>query len=240
MARVSATAAQLREQFAAQVPTSLHHERSLAVLEPLQPLFATGGLLRGHTVSVQAAGCGGARSLALAVAAGPVAAGSWVAAVGLPTLGLCAAAECGVDLRRLVLVDTPPADRWAEVLAALVGGVDLIVAAPPPLTAADGRRLAARLRERGTSLVVVGEAHRRSALGADETLRVEAVRWSGVGRGHGHLRARRLEVVASGRGRAARVRRMALWLPDADGQITRAAPVPEPAVVLRHPSGGAG
>src|SRR5690606_11244338 len=89
-------------------PTSLAREQVLTVAEPLRAILA-GGLVRGTSVQVTGAGDGqGSTSLALAVLAGPSAAGSWAAVVGVPALGLAAAAGFGVDLGRLVLVAPPP------------------------------------------------------------------------------------------------------------------------------------
>ena len=107
-----------------------------------------------------APGVAGTTSLALALAAGASQAGSWVAAVGLGSLGLVAAAELGVALDRLVLVDDPGRDRagWASVVAALVDGFDVVLVAAGSAGSrpADARRLVARVRERGAVLVAVG------------------------------------------------------------------------------------
>jgi hypothetical protein len=63
----------------------------------------------------------------------------------------------GVALERLALVPGPGPD-WPEVVAALLDGIDVVVAAPPvgvsPMLA---RRLAARARQRGTVLVAARE-----------------------------------------------------------------------------------
>ena len=90
-----------------------------------------------------------ARSLALALAAGPSAAGSWVGVVGLPSLGLAAAAEVGVALERLLLVAALPPAEWATVVATLVDGVDVVVVGLPRwVRAGDARRLQAWVRQR--------------------------------------------------------------------------------------------
>src|SRR5262245_32764926 len=68
-------------------------ERTLPVVDALVPLLPDGGLRRGTTASVT--GVGGATSLALALVAGGSAVGSWVAAVGIPALGLAGAGEVG-------------------------------------------------------------------------------------------------------------------------------------------------
>jgi hypothetical protein len=48
-------------------------------------------------------------------------------------------------------------------------------------------------------------------------LRARGAEWTGIGDGSGRLVARRVEVVAEGRGPAARPRTAALWLPAAGG-----------------------
>jgi len=207
---------------AAAQPTVLAGDRQLPVLEPLRDLLPTPGLRRGSVVTVQ-----GSTSLALALVAGPSAAGSWCAAVGLPTLGLAAAAELGVVLARFPLVAAPAeADEWAWAVAATLDAFDLVVAAGPArLGPAPARRLAARVRRRSAVLVVAG-AGEGTWPGAELHLAVVARRWEGVGEGHGRLRARRVEVIATGRGAASRPRRVALWLPGPDGSLARvAAPV---------------
>jgi hypothetical protein len=195
--------------------TTLADERLLPVLPALGPLLPGQGLRRGTTVAV-------ARSaaLALALVAGASAAGSWVAAVGLPDLGIVAAAETGIALERLALVPAPGARAWPTVVAAFLDAVDVVlVRSPAGLPAARARRLAARARERGAVLVPLGAWSEP----ADLRLAVTASDWHGLGQGHGSLRARRIEVVASGRGAATRERRVLLWLPSPDGTIIPAA-----------------
>lgn len=201
-------------------PTVLAREQVLPVLPALRDLVPGGALARGSIVGVSGAA---ATSLALALAAGPSAHGSWVAVVGVPTLGLAAAAELGLALERLVLVREPSPASWGPVVAALVGSFDVVVlAAPARVRAADARRLAARTRERGSVLVHLGAG---AGLEHDLRLTTGAVRWDGLGRGHGHLRARRVTVEAAGRRRAARPRRIELWLVDEQGQVRASSPV---------------
>jgi hypothetical protein len=207
-------------------PVSLARERTLPVLPALADLLPEGGLRRGSTVAVsgvdprasrsEAEARPGATSLALALLAGPSQAGSWCAAVGLPSLGLVAAAEVGVALERFPLV-ARPGDDWPAVVAALVDAVDVVlVGLPRHVRSGDARRLVARARDRGAVLVTTGGS---KALAADVRLSVVASAWEGLGEGHGLLRARRMDVVASGRGAAARERRMSLWLPAASGGV---------------------
>jgi hypothetical protein len=192
-------------------PVSLARERTLPVLPALTGLLPEGGLRRGSTVAVS-----GATSLALALLAGPSQAGSWCAAVGLPSLGLVAAAEVGVALERFPLV-ARPGDEWPAVVAALADAVDVVlVCLPRHVRNGDARRLVAKARDRGAVLVTTGGSR---ALPADVRLSVAATSWEGLGKGHGCLRARRIDVVVNGKGAAARERRASLWLPAADGGV---------------------
>ncbi len=184
-------------------PVSLAGEHVLPVLPALQGLLPGGVLRRGSMVAVV-----GSTSLALALAAAPSATGSWCAAVGLPSLGLVAVAELGVDLDRLALV-REPGESWPSVVAALLDALDVVVVRPPgPARSSHVRRLAARARERGAVLVAAC-----SWEGADVCLGVAGSEWHGLGAGHGHLRSRRLEVTSRGRGAAARPRHADVWLP---------------------------
>ncbi len=192
----------------------------LPVLPALAPLLPEGGLRRGAAVSVY-----GDTGLLLALAAGAAAVeGEWSAAVGLPDLGLAAAAGYGFDLRRLLLVDDP-GQHWPEVVSALAGAVGLILLRPagpvPPQLAA---RLGAVLRRGGSALLVAGPWP-----GAALRLRVSSAHWFGLGAGHGQLQGRQVEVAAEGRGAGARARTAKLWLPDEHGT---AREVEAPAVGL--------
>jgi hypothetical protein len=214
-----AVAAPLSELVERAQPVAMAGERLLPVLPPLAPLLPAGGLRRGSVVTVR-----GSTSLALGLLAGASAAGSWCAAVGLPALGLAAAAELGVVLERFPVVASPGVGSgpgsWAWVVAALLDAFDVVLARPPSsgagrVGAADGRRLTARVRERGAVLVVAGDW----AEPAEVRLELASTAWEGLGQGHGRLCGRRVEVVAGGRGAAARERRVALWLPHPDGGI---------------------
>jgi hypothetical protein len=201
-------------------PVALAAEQALPVLPAFAPLVPGGGLRRGTTVSVT--GAGGATSLALALAAGPSAAGSWSVAVGFPDLGLAAAAELGLALDRLAVVGPPDPATWSTVVAALVEAFDVVLVRPPRhVRAGDARRLAARTRERGAIVVQVGS----TALPSDLRFTVADTEWQGLGTGHGHLTARRVRVTVDGRREAARPRQADLWLLDPDGRVTLAAVV---------------
>ena len=189
-------------------------EQVLPVIEPLTSLLPH-GLIRGTTVVVD--GTNGATSFALALAAGASQEGSWIAAVGIPWLGLAAAAERGIALDRLAVIGAPERNDWATVVAALVDAIDIVLVVPPKGRMADARRLAARARERGAVVVALRTP---GALTVDLRCTVTDAQWNGVGHGAGHLTARRVLVSASGRGSAARLRTASLWLPGPDGTVS--------------------
>ena len=64
--------------------------------------------------------------------------------------------------------------------------------------------------------------------GAQVRLRVVNQGWTGLGDGHGQLRACCAEVVADGRGEAAMTRTHWLWLPGEDGGVAVADPADIP------------
>jgi len=164
------------------------------VSEALRPLLPDGGLRRGSTIAVSRS-----TSLVLSLVAEATAAGSWAAFVGMPWVGVVAAAESGIDLERVAFVPRPSRERWADVAAALVDGVDIVV-----VHGRGDRRLASRIRERGTVLIVAGpdqETH------ADVHLDVVERHWRGVGQGHGHLEECEVVITTTGRGAASRGRR---------------------------------
>lgn len=218
----------LLEQLAERVrPVTLADQQVLPVLPALEPLLPSEGMQprgvqRGTLIETRGRG---ATSLALALAAGPSEAGSWTVSVGLPRLGLAAAAEFGVDLGRLAVIGEPEPAQWGSAVAAVVGSFDVVLLrAPRRVRPVDARRLVARARERGTVLVHVSDAEHVWPEGPDLGLTVASMKWEGLGGGHGHLRARRVEVTATGRRRAARPRRASLWLPGPDGLIAPAEP----------------
>ena len=162
--------------------------RLLPVPAPLVPLFPDGALRRGTTTTVAGLPGHGATTLGLALLAAASQAGSWCAAVGLPDPGVVAAAELGVDLRRVVFVPHP-GSGWAEAAGDLLPGVDVVLVRPPGRarpTAA--RHLSAKARERQTALVVLVDHGNDWPEGGDLALSVGAIEWEGVGRGHGYLR----------------------------------------------------
>lgn len=121
----------------------------------------------------------------------------------------------------LLLPEVLTKPRREEALEQLADACDVVLARPPRrLAGADARRLTARVRERGSVLVVAGAWPEA----AEVQLAVASAAWEGLGPGHGRLLGRRVEVVAGGRGAAARERRVGLWLPHPEGGVRCIAP----------------
>jgi hypothetical protein len=200
----------------------LSDEAVLPVLPALRTLLPGGCLRRGSVVAA-----GPWSLLCLALAAGASAAGAWCAVVGLPQLGMAAAADAGLDPDRMLLI-ADPGTGWAQVVASLLDGCELVLLHPPDRPSAQvRRRVEATVRRFGGVLVVAGEWD-----GAQTRLSVAQQEWTGIGTGHGRLRARRVQVVADGRGGAAQPRARWLWLPGPDGSVTVANEInaaPEPS-----------
>jgi hypothetical protein len=172
------------------------------------------GLVRGRVV-----GCTGpaAMSLSLALAARATTIGSWLAVVGVPMLGVEAAAEFGVPLSRLVAIDSDgrPA-AWAERVGAAADGFDLILTRPPSGADRVVRKVRQRLQARGVVLIAVGPSS--PGIGCDVEFTTTAVAWKGLGAGHGSLLGRRATVRVGGR-RVPRPVERELWLPGPTGRV---------------------
>jgi hypothetical protein len=197
-------------------PTSSSASQRLAVLDALRPLLPE-GLPRGTTISLEGKG---STSLALALIAGITSRGHWCAVSGMGDIGVCAAAEAGVDLGRLAIVANP-GSSWAEVAALLLEGADALLLRPPRRPAALlARRLSERARAR-RSLLMLMDAPRWPAP-PDLRLQVEIVRWEGCGPEHRVLGARLAQVTCTGRRGASRSVDASLWLPSADGTVVPA------------------
>ncbi|MCU1535052.1 MAG: hypothetical protein JWR53_1533 [Glaciihabitans sp.] len=172
-------------------------------LIPTHPAIADllpgGGLKQGATYSVEHSA-----TLLMALLAGPSQAGSWCGVVGVPEFGVEAAEGFGIDLERLVLVPNP-GDQWLAVTAAVADVMGVVVTRPPK-RASDSSlaRLTARLRQRGSVLLVLGPWPQSEAM-----LSLSESEWSGIGQGHGTLSARQVTVTVStrlgGRPRSARL-----------------------------------
>ena len=181
----------------------------LAVPDSMAALFPGGGILKGSLLGIGPItdSC----SVALALAGEVTKHRGWVAVSGLPSLGLAAAAEMGVDLERLVLVPAPGA-KWLEVTATLADGFDMILARPGVRVApADARHLAARVKQRGAVVVLVDPPGWPET--PDLILKILESRWEGLEEGYGCLGGRKIDVELSGRRAKGRSRHRRLWLP---------------------------
>ncbi len=167
------------------------------------------GLRRGSTVAVH-----GSVSLLFALLSEATSKGSWAAVVGMPDIGLVAAAEAGIAVERLALIPRP-GDDLVQVIAAVLDGVDLVVVGRTRLVRdSDARRLSDRARHRCAVLLPFGPWP-----GADVQLQCTRARWRGLDQGYGHLREREVTVRAEGRGAAERPRTCRLLLPDHTGAV---------------------
>jgi len=211
--------AAVREHFVGTNPV-LARDRVLPVDPALAGLFPEHGLRRGSVIGIS--GRGGVGSLVFALLARPLAKGSWGAVVGIPELGMEAAAETGVRLDRLVLIPRP-STSWPDVVATLLDAIDLVVLRPPARCSPSlAHKLVARARERGCVLVVAqpasvvtGRAGWCSWPGPLEVaLEVEPMRWQGLGYGFGTLSMREVAIRTSGRRVSTGPLQMRLYLPD--------------------------
>ncbi len=188
----------------------------LPVPPALADLLPGRGLRPGQAYTVAPSG-----SLLLALLARPSREGSWCAVVGMPELGAEAAEQLGVDLNRLVLIPDP-GPRWLAVTATVADVLPVVAVRPGGrVSAGETARLSARLREKGTVLLVQGVWPQ-----AEASLAVDTAEWSGVGDGYGFLRRRAMTVSVTSR-RWAAPRRGRMLLPDDTGGLTAAPPQPE-------------
>ena len=159
-------------------------DRALPTDPTLAGLLPERALRRGAAYSIQ-----GSDSLALALLAAASTNGLWCAVIGCPAFGAEAAAGIGVALDRCALIPRP--GDQGIVLAGLLSEAFDVVALRPPgrVGAGDAGRVAARLREHGSALVVLGDWPR-----TESTLTVTGSRWHGLGRGYGMLDAREIAV----------------------------------------------
>lgn len=190
-ARVAELQARINGMQSAPPPSRRIPTRSdLAALLP-------GGLREGAVYQVR-----GSTTLAALALSEASAAGRWVAWVGWPRLGAEALAQMGIRLDRTAVVPQP-AEHWLAVVSSLVDAMGVIAVRPPRgarVTAGDTARLSARLRERGSSLLIDADWPH-----ADAELRVEHHVWQGLSAGHGLLLDRQLLVAV--RDRSGTIRR---------------------------------
>lgn len=186
----------LAQQILRQAEAKAGVNREFATLEGFYEQAASGvcgalGIPVGAGLSVASSG---STALLLAMVAEVMKDGEWVAVVGMPTLGMAAAAELGIDLSRLVLVGDPGAHA-PRVLAALIDGFDaVVIGRGVRLNAGQRRSLLGRARGQRTTIF--------SHDWPESSVRVEArvVSWRGVGYGEGYVRERDIDVRKRGHG----------------------------------------
>lgn len=164
----------------------MQRRRSEHPLLPLHSAFSSllpdGGLLTGSAYTVSPS-----PSLILALLSAASQKGHWCAVIGMPTLGIEAAAAFGIDLERLILVPNP-AERWLAATSALAEVVPLIAVHPGSrVRDADVSRLSARLRDRGTTLLVTESAASEAWPQSEGSIRLTDPHWHGLGEGWGLL-----------------------------------------------------
>ena len=155
----------------------------LPTLSGLERLFPHGGLRRGAVYELSSH-----QSLLWLLTAGVTAGGHFAALVGLSNVGLRSAHDLGVDLDRLVLL-SHPGNHWWSATNTLADALSLVAVRPGTVlpSVSQRNRFAARLRERGTTVLVCGRWP-----GAEATLSVERAHWEGLGHGAGVLQRQTL------------------------------------------------
>ena len=202
-------------------PVTLARERTLPVAAPFDRLLPDEGLVRGRVLS-----CRGVAetSLAFGVIAEALKQGAWAAVVDVATFGADAASEFGIPLERVVRVDSGGVGEggvgelaaWSDVMGAAVDGFDVVVTkVPAELRGAAVRKLANRIQQKGSVVVVLGES---GALGSDLVFAADHTSWSGISSGAGHLRSRVVTVAAGGR-RLPAARTVPLLIDAASGRV---------------------
>ncbi|GAA3944448.1 hypothetical protein [Microbacterium soli] len=174
----------------------------------LQGLLPEQGLRTGAVYSVSPS-----PSLLFALMSTVSQRGGWCAAVGMPTLGIEAAAAFGIELSRLILVPSP-GQRWLAVVSALAEVVPLLAVHPTGgVREEEAARLAARLRDRGCTVLTTASWPRSEGM-----ISLQDPHWEGIGEGWGLLTERMVTVAAQTRS-APHPRSMRVRLPDDRGRI---------------------
>lgn len=134
------------------------------------------------------------RGLALACMGAAMPPGAWGAIVGMPDLGIEAARDLGVPIDRVALVPHP-GRSWLDVVASLAEAMPVVLAASPgSVSPTDAARLAARLRQASSTLLVAGPWPNAATV-----VRSVRAEWQGLADGDGRIAAGGLIVeVASG------------------------------------------
>lgn len=175
---------------------------------PLAGLFPSRGLRPGAAYTLS-----DSPSLMLALAGEISRSGSWCAFVGMPDLSMQAAESHGVAVDRLALIPSPGV-RWLSAVSSAAEVFPLVaVRAPRAAAPAEAARLSARLRDRGSTLLVLG-----AWPGAELSLSLSEPEWRGIGTGHGLIASRAVTIAAAGRALPS-ARRVRVLLPGPSGAV---------------------
>jgi hypothetical protein len=213
----------------------LRPSRSIMPVTPdIAALLPYGGLATATAITASRTG---ATSLLWRLLAGPTAAGSWCAVVGLPGVYPLAARAAGVDLGRLALVEAD-GDWIVDAAGALASGVPVLVVPSAAFAPRQVHRLTAKSRRSGTA-VVWWET--RPVVGVDARLDVAGAHWKGLrpnpGRRYGPGRLDSCELDVDARWRTGGVRRARIRPyddPRPDNVVDlRDRPLPAPSLPLR-------
>ena len=178
---------------------------------PLAGIFPAGGLRPGAAYALP-----DSPSLMLALAGGASRDGSWCAFIGMPDLSMQAAEAHGVALERVAVIPEP-GDRWLSAVSSAAEVFPLVAVRPPrSATSAEAARLLARLRDRGSALLVVG-----AWPGAELSLSLGEPEWRGIGDGYGLIASRAVTIRASGRALPSS-RHVRVLLPGPSGAVEEA------------------
>ena len=182
----------------------------IPVAPALASLLPSSGLERG---GVYACAGDAPMSLLFSLVATATSVGSWLAFVDVPRMGLMAAHEYGMALQRVMCVNSGGhTQSYAQVVGALVDGVDLVVVSSPTCSAAEARRIVARAKASGSVLIILGRAGQFSP---DVVLSSSTTEWHF----HTHASSRTMSVQAHGR-RVYNQRALTVQLPAADGAVS--------------------
>lgn len=184
----SATVHSLQQRIAEMQPLRLG-DTALPTAAELSALLPGGALRKGGSYAVH-----GSTTLGIALLAEASRSGAWCGIIGVPELGIESAVTLGLALDRCILIPAP--GEHALGIAHTLSEVLTVVLLKPTQRPRHGEteRLAARLRDHGAALVVLGDWPR-----ADSTLRVTHSEWSGIDAGHGMLNGRDLSVQSEDR-----------------------------------------
>lgn len=186
----------------------LSREETLPAPGSLKEVFPQ-GIRRGSTISVAST------SLMLLLLSSSTQAGSWAAIVGFPNVGVVAAKELGVELKRCAFIPYFTENSAPKVVAALIDAVDFVVVhRVSGIHVADARRLIARARERKCVLILSKTSWQNVT---PLTLKVTSSSWERTANGRGRLKGRWVDVTVSGRGAMSRPLQSSLWIGEGEG-----------------------